>query len=473
MDNANEIDADFTHKEVALFLGDDLKNQAQETVITYDLDEEYAKTAKHRQLFVWILLGICFFIVGLGTFTTIGFVSKSNHKITINIDSFDDLNLRSLLNSVGRAQSLYENAIRNKANLEQNLNDELNLAQQKRETDLFTLLSISSVSSKEDLLRKKLNIESEYASSVQKIQNLYSPQILEAENAIKKYQNQVEAYDSEKVSKAKTAESSIDSTKQLHDIEMRSQQERYERKIKELREQLIKQQIQAAESQKNAVEEVRSIYQAKIDLLDPKAREQSKEQNRIILEAGIQNPTPVSALWKSVENLKFTKSDYYAKSGSSAENLKNSLKDTQNELNELSTIAYRFKPIPMENSIKDYVPAMLYHSYQIANNLAETSTKIQENLTEFENLAEKTLLGKADGVILNTENSPNFKVYVLNSSRARISEIPVSVQILNNEKIIAEGTISKKGEEFILTQNTESAQNQIRAEIGDTIKFLQ
>ena len=411
MDNANEVNADFTHKEVALFLGDELKNQDEQQAATYDLVEEYAKTAKNKKKFVWILLGICVFIVTAGSFITAALVSKSNHRITINIDSFDDLNLRSLLNSAGRVQNLYETAVKNKAMLEENRDDELAQAQQKRENDLFTLDSVATVASKNSISDRKIKIELDYNTETQRINQEYEPKIAGAEAEIQKYKAQIDSYDKNKLSAAQGAESSLDSTKQLHDIEMKTQAERYEKKIREFRQQLVAQQIKAAQDQKNAVEEVRSIYQAKIDLLDPKAREQSNEQNKIILDAGIKNQMGTSTLWRSVETLDFNENDYTDLSSSSK--FSESIKKAASELTELRTLAYRFKPIPMENSIKDYVPAMMHQSYSIAKDLAEAGKNLQAEVSDFHSYMESTLLGSgADGIVLSLSSTPNFPVYI-------------------------------------------------------------
>ncbi len=291
MDNGIEISGNHTHKEVALFLGDELKNHNNEAAATYNLEEEYAKTAKHKNPFVWVLLGVCFFIVGAGTLTTQALVSHSNHKISINIDSFDDLNLRSLLNSAGRAQNLYDTAVKNKETLIHNREDELSQAEQKRTMDLFTLQSVAAVSTKNSLAKRREQIEEEYKATVSEIKNNYESKISAAEEEIKRYESKMNSYNSEKLHQAIDAQSTIDSTKQLHDIEMKAQADRYEKKIKEMREQLASQKAKAARQQKAAVEEVRKVFQAKIDLLDPRAREQNKEQNEIILETGIQNKT--------------------------------------------------------------------------------------------------------------------------------------------------------------------------------------
>ena len=476
MDNAIEINEDLTHKEVALFLGDELKNHNNESVKSYNLEEEYAKTARHKKPFVWILLGLCFFIVGAGTLTTTGLVSHSNHKISINIDSFDDLNLRALLNSAGRAQNLYDTAVKNKESLIQNKKDELSQAEQKRNMDLFTLQSVASVSTKAFLAKEHEKIEEEYKTAVNEINRNYEPKITEAEEEIKHYESKRNSYNSEKLNQAKDAQATIDSTKQLHDIEMKAQEDRYEKKIKELREELASQKVRAAREQKAAVEEVRKIFQAKIDLLDPRAREQNKEQNEIILDAGIQNKTKSSKLWDNVEKLTFNENDYTSENSSF--DYAETIKEAAKELEETRTLALRFKPIPLENSIKDYVPAIMHQTYQVANNLAESGFKMQEELRNLQDFAETSLASSsADGIVFKNTNSSTTQAYIKKTSRDKITDgKSLGAQISHKGKQI-DATIQKQDGIYIVTmiypeEDSSKPQTVYSIDTGDPIRIL-
>ena len=264
------------------------------------------------------------------------------------------------------------------------------------------------------------------------------------------------------------------SDKQLHDIEMKNQEERYERQIQILRNRLLEQQIKAAEEQRRAVEDVRNIYQAKIDLLDPKAREQNNEQDKIIFEAGLEKQTDNSQLWQSVDQLSFNGSDYT--NSSSDPKFSETISEAQKELEELRTIAGRFRTIPLENSIKDYVPAIMHQSYRIANSLAENAAKMQNDLAAFHTIAERSLLNNADGIILSTENAPVFSVYIANMSRARIEgKESVPAQILNGNRQAATGILSIQDGYFIVTQEID--ENTPPAKIynpnpGDRIRII-
>lgn len=265
MDNGNKID--LTHKEVALFLGDDLKKFNKRTAKPYDLEAEYAKTKKNHQALVWILLAACFVCVGIGTWITVKSVSDSNEKITVNIDTFSDLNLKELLNMVGTSQNSYDEAVRTKENLEAMLQNDLDSATRKRENDNFTLKSISFYTKKSDLEARQKKIDDDYNKAVRAAHQKYDSQISKAEEEIQKYKTQMDGYDSTMVSQAKKAESSLDSQKQLNDMKFKKQTEKNQQQINELRKQLADEQIRAKEEMQNAIDEVQRTYQAQIVFL--------------------------------------------------------------------------------------------------------------------------------------------------------------------------------------------------------------
>lgn len=265
MDNGNKIE--LTHKEVALFLGDDLKKFNRRTAKPYNLEKEYAKTKKNHQALVWILLATCFVFVGVGTFITVKSVSNSNEKISVNIDTFSDLNLKELLNMVGTSQNSYDEAVRTKENLEAMLQNDLDSATRRRENDNFTLKSISFYTKKSDLEARQKKIDDDYNKAVRAAHQKYDSQISKAEEEIKKYKTQMDGYDSTMVSQAKKAESSIDSQKQLNDMKFKKQTEKNQQQINELRKQLADEQIRAKEEMQNAIDEVQRTYQAQIVFL--------------------------------------------------------------------------------------------------------------------------------------------------------------------------------------------------------------
>ncbi len=265
MDNGNKIS--LTHKEVALFLGDELKNFNKNAAKPYNLEKEYAKTKNNHQTMVWILLAFCFAFVGIGTFIAAKAVSSSNEKISVNIDTFNDLNLKELLSMLGNSQNLYDEAVRAKENLEEELQNALVSAERKLENDNFTLKAISFYTKKSEIEEKQRKINDDFSQAVNAAHEKYDPQIKKAEDSIKKYKSQVDGFDSTMVAQAKMAEGSLDSQKQLNDIKLSRQVEKTQRQIKRLRDELSQEQIRSKEEMQQAVDQVQETYQSQIAFL--------------------------------------------------------------------------------------------------------------------------------------------------------------------------------------------------------------
>ena len=266
----------------------ELKPLEKKDVSAYDLVSEYEKTKKNRDKSVILWIVACFVVVFLLTYGLIFFIKTINNKIAVNINTFNDLNLRALLDSVGRTESLYTAATKKKSDLVAERESDIIQAQQKRDNDLFTLQSVAKVYSKKLYESKKESILSEYKSTVKEIEKSYSPLIAAAEEEIKHYEVQLSSYEKENLDQIKKENKLLDSQQQLNELEKKNLIAKYEAQISDLKLQMGAQQRLAMENQRAAVEEVRRIYQAKIDLLDPDARNQSEVQDSIILNTGIE-----------------------------------------------------------------------------------------------------------------------------------------------------------------------------------------
>lgn len=127
-----------THKDVMLFLDDELNLLQKENAISsYNLDEEYAKTKKNKSLFSFFILTGCLIVVLLVSWGLKKNIDTKNENITINLEEFDNLNLRGLLDSVFKVQGNYDNAIKEKSRIISQKELELQDAQTKLDNELF------------------------------------------------------------------------------------------------------------------------------------------------------------------------------------------------------------------------------------------------------------------------------------------------------------------------------------------------
>lgn len=455
-----------THREVQLFLGDELKNLSFSKAAQYNLEQEYAKTRKNKNKSVIVILSICVVAVALIVAGLTFFIISQNKKIKVNIDTFNDLNLRALLNSAGQTETLYANAVQAKEELISRRDDELNAAAQKREDDLYVLQSVSKVSTKESVEKRSIEIQEEYKKTVDAINKKYEPEIADADKEISNYQERLSGYDATDLSAAKADEAALDSQKQLNDLQMRSMEMKYQAQIKDLKNLMAQQRQEAVRQQREAVENVRKTYQAKIDLLDPDARSQSVLQDQIILETGI----PKTAVSTSAIQFtdRFDGAKYTSDFSSPSEAFTKSVKDASVYLNDLNTIANRFSTIPLENTIRHYVPAMQRLAYHITTEMAEAEQTMQTEIdglkdtvsqkesqisvleSGFDAICTADKENVADACIVDASNRNSAVLYVTKNGKSKFAQglASLDAQIREGKRIYCELTVTRNGDSF-------------------------
>lgn len=266
------------HKDVVLFLKEELKRiQENRDVKTYNIEEEYAKTKKNRAVSVWIMLCSCFVVILLSAFLISLSISKKNSEISVSLNVFDDLNLKSLVNNVQKVQENYENALKNKALIQSRYEANLTKAGAKRDNELFLIKSLNLDNKKER--DKRINtVNQEYEQTIAALEEQFAADIENADAEIAVYKEQLDNYDSAKIEAAKEHERALDSERQLKELESKMLSERYERRIYDL-ENTIKNERSSSQTElKSALTEVSSKYQSEINKLDPAITDLTAEQ---------------------------------------------------------------------------------------------------------------------------------------------------------------------------------------------------
>jgi len=343
--------------QVLLFLKDELRPLSHDKPQAYNLETEYAKTRKNKNTFIWILMAVCFVVVGLVTYGISRFVDYQNDHLSVSIDVFNDLNLRNLLDIVSQTKEQHESALREKSRLEAEFTYAKTQAQQKRDADLFTLQSMKL--GKAETNKRTAAIWEEYNKTIRSLHDMYDVKISTQENLAKQYQAQLAEYDSGKVEQAQQQEAAIDSTKQLYEIERKQTSEKYEKQLQEIRSQLTSQQQQSFENQKNAVKEVTVKYQKEIDTLDPVVA----GKNDLLARAA--NSADHDSYEGSViasQLAKNASSEYRAK-----------LATISSAFDDFSSAQKIVSSVPQKNSIPSFVKAMSRFAFSSVNGLLSAS----------------------------------------------------------------------------------------------------
>lgn len=372
--------------EVELFLQDDVYAFNREKPQVYDLEKEFAKVkAQKKHTILWPLI-ILFIVSAVLTFGITRYITYQNRQISVNVDVFEDINLRKLLDMVSRLEEQVKQAKNNKARAETRMQTELETALAEKDAEIFTVQALP-ISAKEKN-KKIAEIETNYESQIAEINSRYTKEFETLDLEIESLQEQINAYDSANVERAQQQQAAIDSQRQLFELEKQQLTENYENTINQLQTQVNAMKAEELSIRKKITEEISREYQAqfeslekeynaKLNALDPKI---TQDEYVNLLERV--NNLPVMHGQKKIgESLEDASENLEAESG--AENLESEKVDTESETS----------LEPTENSENGII-------------LGEANS---EGLSVEENLGET--VNVENGEVLDTESTEIEKVF--------------------------------------------------------------
>ena len=320
--------------EVELFLQDDVYAFNREKPQVYDLEKEFAKVkAQKKHTILWPLI-ILFIVSVVLTFGITRYITYQNRQISVNVDVFEDINLRKLLDMVSRLEEQVKQAKNSKARAENRMQTELETALAEKDAEIFTVQALP-ISAKEKN-KKIAEIETNYESQIAEINSRYTKEFETLDLEIESLQEQINAYDSANVERAQQQQAAIDSQRQLFELEKQQLTENYENTINQLQTQVNAMKAEELSIRKKITEEISREYQAqfeslekeyisKLNALDPKI---TQDEYVNLLERV--NNLPVMHGQKKIgESLEDASENLEAESG--AENLESEKIDTESE----------------------------------------------------------------------------------------------------------------------------------------------
>ena len=373
MDNDNKIvkeDSSSLHEEVMLFLGDEVKRIHQEAEDnSYDIEKEYAKTKKNKSPFNVLVLLICFAVVIGTVFFMNKYISSKDEEISVSLSEFEDLNLNNLLNSVQTAQVNYDNALKEKLRLETDYETKLNSLNGEKENSLFVLDSLN-LSNKKEYNRRKNVIETEYKNSVTEVNKEYEGKLLLAQKEVDVYKEQLDEFDTVKVSNAQEKEKLLNSERQLKQLEINKLTKEYEERLAQKDSEMKKERSAHTKEMREAVQNVALKYQAEIDTLDPKLTD--LKAMTIMNGAGTIGD--------------FNADNYIATLAIQNNEVIKDLKNYQKLYDDFKYLDDVVKTIPQKNSIPSYTKATRSLVNIMGRSYAESSNEYIKHIDEKNNI---------------------------------------------------------------------------------------
>ena len=460
------VNTEQRHKEVLLFLNEELNRlQTGKASESYNLEKEYEKTKKNRSLFSFLILFISLAVVFLIAWGITAGINKQNEEITVNLQEFEGLNIKNLLDSVSKVQANYDAAMKNKTNIISDRDVALHKAEEKRDSDLFLIDSLSLEKPEAD--KRKKTVYEEYEQAVALVNEVYDPQLVLADNELAEYKRQLDEYDTAKLEAARQQEQALDSERRVHQLEMDKLSGEYEKRIAELQDSIAKERKNNSDQMRRSVTEVSQKYIAEIDQLDPdltltsaqgivntiNAQEyeafdyeaflQENEIQDDTVETGLamfqQNYNKYLTVQEPFENIPYKKSApaYIKASKNLVDNMGSVFEDTAlkmaGEKQELNT-----KVDNLENEV-----AGLNKQIEKIRKDAETEKAELKKSLEAQFVQEKQQLAadyvglydgilasaKAQAVVISAHNKDKIRIYVVESSRAHITAAGVGAEI--------------------------------------------
>lgn len=435
------------HKEVMLFLGKELERiHKTSNEQTYNIEKEYAKSKKNHSPFSAIMLISCFLIVLAIAFIMTKKISAQNEEIAVSVAEFDDLNLKNLLNTVGAAQTNYDNAVKKRATIEGDMTSKLKAAEDAHTNDLFVIDSMTRLT-KRKRDERVAEAEKKYREALAAVHEEFDGQLAQADIEVAEYKSQLAEFDSAKVQAAQEKEKALDTERRVKELEQKKIKDQYESRIAELNKKLADTQQKNSNDMRTAVSSVSAQYQAEIALLDPKLKDE--QASKIITDAG------------SGASADFDAAAALTSRGINAEKITAAMDQYQKLYDDYKYLDKAVAAIPQKNSIPSYVSAShklvnkmgetfadttasLYNETvqlngkikSLSNELEESRKQKEEQKALYEQTYETLLsLAKTSAILVSGTDYENLSIYVTPKARYLITEAGADAEFKTDKAI--------------------------------------
>ena len=470
MDNDNKIN--ISKPEVVLFIGDKLVPSDLSATNSYDIESEFAKAKANRSYkVIFIIVGIGIFVV-LFSILFSKYIKTNNEKMKVSVESFDDLNLRRLLDSVSRIENELSLAVSEKKQIDDAYKESILSAEQVRDADLHTLQYMNL--SKSEYNKQKRKIEESCEHKIAFIETTYKEDTEYIDAKIKDITNELAAMDSANLERAQKMQSEIDSQRQVFENEKQQLIEEYGLNIETLKNQLAAQKTEAYKERNRVVDTIATRYKKEIaalketiDSLDPEIS--NKKADDILLDTELLENTAPQFLSFLSEQYDFSEADILL------------LATIDKKLENFDYLSNIIAEQPHKNSLASFARArnFILHSFAgdavtLLKNILSARTEAEQNAVKLDSLIssyelyfEAELKDSGDsGCVIDSRNKSEIIVYILPAYKNKIENTIASVYRTPDE-VIGEVMLKKQGNVIVaVPQNTRTSS---KIKTGDRI----
>jgi len=398
-----------THEATSIFIrGDIQKNMPPDL---YNLDQEFAKTKKNRNSITILSLIIFTLLFLAAAYGVTKYIEYQNSQIPININAFEDVNLREIFDKAKQYEKEMKSANRDLEDLyikqESALKELTRIAQDK-----INLIEAQNLGGKDRQIKL---IENQLAEQLKNEEIVWTSKISDAQEKIKIVQDKIDSYDTRILEKAKEQESIINNQQKRFDMEMEESVKYYEDKIQKLKSDQIKQLEIINQANKDIILTLKSNNQALIKSLEEKYNPVFGEDFDF-LEANGENVNLPEFSLNAKDQILFNEGLL------SLESLNKSIDDFYN----VSRVFEKLGEIPYYNSPSDailYIEKLYYSSIDEFTNfvdrvsplLTSKNILIENKISEIEQygyfLQDFVKTNRVNGIIIDPRNR-DIKLFV-------------------------------------------------------------
>jgi len=203
--------------------------QSKDVVKTYDLDVEFAKTKHNKSFVVLVATLIAIAAVGVVAFGVTRAIESSIAAAPVDVQSFEDLNLKDILDTSKRNEADIERAKLELTQLQQDFRTNLDAVNRDYQSTVESVKASSSGPADE---KAKLAAAADATTAKKKkLQADFAAASSAKQAEIAAIQKKIDQYDSRTVEQAKKQQAVLDSERMAFDIEKKQQADSYEARI--------------------------------------------------------------------------------------------------------------------------------------------------------------------------------------------------------------------------------------------------
>lgn len=215
----------------------------------YNLDDEFSKTKKNRSPLVWITISIFILVFVSIAFFVNAYIEKKTRNIAVNIQAFEDVNLREVLDKSKQYDRELIEAQRTLKDLQSLRDVEIDQLRSAnvRKIDILNTRNMNKAERDHEIAK----LESQLKKDTLALSKKYQPNITAAGQEVSMIEEKIASYDSRMVTLAKEQEVILDNQQQIFNIRQKEMADYYESQIEQLRKRIDSEQTAFNEYKEN------------------------------------------------------------------------------------------------------------------------------------------------------------------------------------------------------------------------------